>query len=100
MVSDVPYGAFLSGGVDSSSIVALMSKHAAQPINTFSVGVHEERYSELPYARMVAGKFGTRHVEVVVSADDLMQHLPTLIEHGDAPVADPSNIPLYLISRD
>jgi asparagine synthase (glutamine-hydrolysing) len=100
MVSDVPYGAFLSGGVDSSSIVALMSKHAAQPINTFSVGFHEERYSELPYARMVAGKFGTRHVEVVVSADDLMQHLPTLIEHGDAPVADPSNIPLYLISRD
>ena len=99
MVSDVPFGAFLSGGVDSSSIVALMTKHSSQPINTFSVGFHEERYSELRYARLVAGKFGTRHVEVVVSADDLMQHLPTLIEHGDAPVADPSNIPLYLISR-
>jgi len=99
MISDVPFGAFLSGGVDSSSIVALMSRHASQRINTFSVGFHEERYSELRYARLVAGRFGTRHVEVVVSADDLIQHLPTLIEHGDAPVADPSNIPLYLISR-
>ncbi len=99
MISDVPFGAFLSGGVDSSSIVALMSRHSSQPVNTFSVGFHEERYSELRYARLVAGKFGTRHVEVIVSADDLMQHLPTLIEHGDAPVADPSNIPLYLISR-
>jgi asparagine synthase (glutamine-hydrolysing) len=100
MVSDVPFGAFLSGGIDSSTIVALMTRHSSQPINTFSVGFHEERYSELRYARLVARRFGTRHVEVVVSADDLMQHLPTLIEHGDAPVADPSNIPLYLISRD
>ncbi len=99
MISDVPFGAFLSGGVDSSTVVALMSRHSSQPINTFSVGFHEERYSELRYARLVARQFGTRHVEVVVSAADLMQHLPTLIEHGDAPVADPSNIPLYLISR-
>jgi asparagine synthase (glutamine-hydrolysing) len=99
MISDVPFGAFLSGGIDSSAIVALMTRHASQPINTFSVGFHEERYSELRYARLVAGKFGTRHVEMVVSADDLMQHLPKLIGHGDAPVADPSNIPLYLISR-
>ncbi len=100
MVSDVPFGAFLSGGIDSSAIVALMTRHSSQPINTFSVGFHEERYSELRYARLVAGKFATRHVEVVVSADDLMHHLPTLIAHGDAPVADPSNIPLYLISRE
>ncbi len=99
MISDVPFGAFLSGGVDSSSVVALMTRHSSQPINTFSVGFHEEQYSELRYARLVARRFGTRHVEVVVSAADLMQHLPTLIEHGDAPVADPSNIPLYLISR-
>ena len=99
MISDVPFGAFLSGGVDSSSVVALMARHSSQPINTFSVGFHEERYSELRYARLVARQFATRHVEVVVSADDLMQHLPTLIEYGDAPVTDPSNIPLYLISR-
>ncbi|MGH9681501.1 MAG: asparagine synthase (glutamine-hydrolyzing), partial [Candidatus Acidiferrales bacterium] len=99
MVSDVPFGAFLSGGLDSSAIVALMSRHSAQPINTFSVGFREARYSELPYAATIARQFDTNHTELTIAADDLMQHLPTLIEHGDAPVADPSNIPLYLISR-
>ncbi|MEA2779462.1 MAG: hypothetical protein QOK29_1006 [Rhodospirillaceae bacterium] len=100
MVSDVPYGAFLSGGLDSSAIVALMSRHSAQPVNTFSVGFREARYSELPYARVIANQFGTRHTELLVSADDLMQHLPTLIDHGDAPVAEASNIPIYLISKE
>jgi asparagine synthase (glutamine-hydrolysing) len=100
MVSDVPYGAFLSGGIDSSTIVALMSRHSSLPINTFSVGFREARYSELPYAKMVARQFSTRHTELVVSAEDLMQHLPTLIEHSDAPVAEASNIPIYLISRE
>jgi asparagine synthase (glutamine-hydrolysing) len=100
MVSDVPYGAFLSGGIDSSTIVALMSRHSALPVNTFSVGFREARYSELPYARLVARRFSTRHTELVVSAEDLMQHLPTLIDHSDAPVAEASNIPIYLISRE
>jgi asparagine synthase (glutamine-hydrolysing) len=100
MVSDVPFGAFLSGGIDSSAIVALMSRHSAQPINTFAVGFREARYSELPYAAMVAGRFGTRHTELKVSADDLMQYLPHLIDHQDAPVAEASNIPIYLISRE
>jgi len=100
MVSDVPYGAFLSGGLDSSAIVALMSRHSSQPVNTFSVGFREARYSELAYARMIAQQFQTRHTELVVSADDLMQHLPTLIYHGDAPVAEASNIPIYLISKE
>jgi asparagine synthase (glutamine-hydrolysing) len=100
MVSDVPYGAFLSGGLDSSAIVALMTRHSSQPVNTFSVGFREARYSELPYARMIAQQFRTRHTELVVSADDLMQHLPTLIHHGDAPVAEASNIPIYLISKE
>jgi asparagine synthase (glutamine-hydrolysing) len=100
MVSDVPYGAFLSGGIDSSAIVALMSRHSAKPINTFSVGFREARYSELPYARLVAQQFATRHCELLVSAEDLMQHLPKLIEHSDAPVAEASNIPIYLISRE
>jgi len=62
MVSDVPYGAFLSGGLDSSAIVALMTRHSARPVNTFSVGFREAKYSELPYARMIAQKFSTRHV--------------------------------------
>jgi asparagine synthase (glutamine-hydrolysing) len=99
MVSDVPYGAFLSGGLDSSAIVALMSRHSEQPINTFSVGFGEARYSELPYAAAVAKQFRTRHTELVVAADDLMRHLPMLIDHQDAPVAEASNIPIYLISQ-
>jgi asparagine synthase (glutamine-hydrolysing) len=100
MVSDVPFGAFLSGGLDSSAIVALMSRHSDQPINTFAVGFREARYSELPYAAMVARQFGTNHTELTVAADDLMQYLPTLIDHQDAPVAEASNIPIYLISRE
>lgn len=100
MVSDVPFGAFLSGGLDSSAIVALMSRHSSQPINTFSVGFREARYSELPYAAMIAQQFKTNHTELTIAADDLMQHLPTLIDHQDAPVAEASNIPIYLISRE
>jgi asparagine synthase (glutamine-hydrolysing) len=100
MVSDVPFGAFLSGGLDSSAIVALMSKHSSQPINTFAVGFREARYSELPYAAMIARQFGTNHTELTVAADELMQYLPLLIEHQDAPVAEASNIPIYLIARE
>jgi asparagine synthase (glutamine-hydrolysing) len=100
MVSDVPFGAFLSGGLDSSAIVALMSRHAARPINTFSVGFREARYSELPYAALVARQFHTRHTELTIAAGDLMQYLPLLIDHQDAPVAEASNIPIYLISRE
>jgi asparagine synthase (glutamine-hydrolysing) len=100
MVSDVPFGAFLSGGLDSSAIVALISRHSNQPINTFSVGFREARYSELPYAAMIARQFRTTHTELVIAADDLMAHLPTLIDHQDAPVAEASNIPIYLISRE
>jgi asparagine synthase (glutamine-hydrolysing) len=100
MVSDVPYGAFLSGGIDSSTIVALMSRHFTKPINTFSVGFREARNSELSYAGLVARQFATRHSELLVSADDLMQYLPKLIEHSDAPLAEASNIPIYLLSRE
>lgn len=100
MVSDVPYGAFLSGGLDSSAIVALMSRHSEHPINTFSVGFREAKYSELRYARLVAQHFNTNHTELVISADDLMQFLPLLIYHSDAPVSEASNIPIYLMSRE
>ncbi|HEX4113393.1 MAG TPA: asparagine synthase (glutamine-hydrolyzing) [Stellaceae bacterium] len=100
MVSDVPFGAFLSGGLDSSAIVALMSRHSAQSINTFSVGFREARYSELPYAAMIARQFRTNHTELTIAADDLMQYLPLLIDHQDAPVAEASNIPIYLIARE
>jgi len=100
MVSDVPYGAFLSGGIDSSAIVASMSRHSGQPVKTFSIGFKEARYSELPYARLVARRFGTQHTEIVVSADDLMEHLPKLVWHSDGPVSEVSNIPIYLMSRE
>lgn len=100
MVSDVPFGAFLSGGIDSSAIVALMSRHSDLPINTFSVGFKEETYSELGHAKLIAGAFKTNHTELVVSADELMGFLPDLIERRDAPVAEPSDIPIYLLSRE
>jgi asparagine synthase (glutamine-hydrolysing) len=98
MVSDVPFGAFLSGGLDSSTVVALMSRHNAS-VKTFSVGFGEDRYSELPYAGEVAKAFGTDHQEIVVSERDMIAELPRLVAYRDAPVAEPSDIPIYLMSK-
>ncbi len=100
MISDVPFGAFLSGGIDSSTVVGLMCRHSSQPIKTFSVGFRETRYSELDYARTVAGHFSTDHHELVVSSDDLISRLPQLIRFRDAPVSEPSDIPIYLLARE
>ncbi len=100
MVADAPFGAFLSGGLDSSAIVALMSRHSAQPINTFSVGFREAQYSELPYAAMIAQRFRTNHTALTITADDLMQHVATLIDREDAPVAEAASLPIYLIARE
>jgi asparagine synthase (glutamine-hydrolysing) len=97
MVSDVPFGAFLSGGLDSSTIVGLMSKHSSS-VKTFSVGFSEERYSELPYAAQIAKHFGTMHHEIVVSHADLIQRLPKLVAARDAPVSEPSDIPIYMLA--
>jgi asparagine synthase (glutamine-hydrolysing) len=97
MVSDVPFGAFLSGGLDSSTIVGLMSKHSAK-VKTFSVGFSEEKYSELPYAGEIAKHFGTTHQEIVVSHSDLIHRLPKLVAFRDAPVAEPSDIPIYMLA--
>ncbi len=98
MVSDVPFGAFLSGGIDSSAVVALMSKHSSTPIRTFSVGFDESNYSELAYAADIARHFKTEHTELTISADNLMRELPKLIRFRDAPVAEPSDIPIYLLA--
>lgn len=98
MVADVPFGAFLSGGLDSSAIVALMARHAATPVRTFSVGFAEARYSELPHARQVADHVGAEHHELILSADDLMQHLPKLVRFRDAPIAETADIPIYLLA--
>ncbi|HRO60882.1 MAG TPA: asparagine synthase (glutamine-hydrolyzing) [Burkholderiaceae bacterium] len=100
MISDVPFGAFLSGGIDSSAVVALMTRHSSQPVRTFSVGFSDARYSELDYARTIATHFGTDHHELVVSQNDLIEHLPALVRFRDAPVAEPSDIPVYLLSRE
>jgi asparagine synthase (glutamine-hydrolysing) len=98
MISDVPFGAFLSGGIDSSAVVGLMSRHSNLPVKTFSVGFTESAYSELAYARTIATQFKTEHHELTVSQSHLMEHLPALVRFRDAPVAEPSDIPIYLLS--
>ncbi|HEX5801627.1 MAG TPA: asparagine synthase (glutamine-hydrolyzing) [Azospira sp.] len=94
MVSDVPFGAFLSGGLDSSMIVALMSRHCAQ-VQTFSVGFRADGNSELPFAAVVARQFGTRHQEIEVGDRDLIDDLPKLIGFRDAPVSEPSDVAIH-----
>jgi asparagine synthase (glutamine-hydrolysing) len=102
MVSDVPIGAFLSGGVDSSAVVAFMAKHSEQPIRTYAIGFEggeaEHLYNELPYARQVAGLIGTEHHEIVVKPD-VVGLLPRLLWHMDEPVADSAFITTYLVSE-
>ena len=100
MISDVPFGAFLSGGIDSSAVVAMMSRHSVHPVKTFSVGFSESGYSELAYARAIATQFHTDHHELTVSQEHLMEHLPALVRYRDAPVAEPSDIPIYLLARE
>ena len=100
MAADVPFGAFLSGGIDSSAIVALMSKHSNQQVKTFSIGFNETEYSELQYAAVIANKYDTDHHELVVSQDDLIALLPEVIRFRDAPVCEPSDIPIYLLSKE
>jgi asparagine synthase (glutamine-hydrolysing) len=99
MVSDVPFGAFLSGGLDSSTIVALMTRHNSK-VKTFSVGFSDDGYSELGYAGEVARHFGTDHHELVVASKDLMAHLPNLVAFRDAPVSEPSDIPIYMLAKE
>ena len=98
MVSDVPVGAFLSGGVDSSAVVSIMARASRRPIKTFSVGFREDRYNELPHARQVAAAYGTEHHELLVEPNDL-KILEELLSSFDEPFADSSAIPTYLVSR-
>src|SRR5437879_6398300 len=98
LIADVPVGAFLSGGLDSSLVVALAAGQTRGPLQTFSMGFQEESFSELPYARRVARQFGTAHVEAIVTAD-AVELLDELTKFYDEPFADPSAIPTYLVSR-
>ena len=99
LIADVPLGVFLSGGTDSSAVVALMAELGARPLRTFSVGFDEPEFSELPFARAVARRYGTEHQEVVVTPERLSDELPRLIEFRGEPVAEPTDVALYLISR-
>ena len=98
MISDVPLGAFLSGGVDSSAVVALMSRHATGRIKTFSIGFPDKKYNELSYAKQVADHFRTEHTEFIVKPTT-MDILPELVEHFEEPYADSSAIPTYYLSK-
>jgi asparagine synthase (glutamine-hydrolysing) len=98
LVSDVPLGAFLSGGIDSSAVVAIMSRLTVHPVKTFSIGFENESFNELKYAKRIAKLFNTDHREYIVSADAL-EVLPKLIWHFNEPFADSSAIPAYYISK-
>src|SRR5262247_921024 len=98
MVSDVPIGAFLSGGVDSSTVVAFMAEASSTPIRTFSIGFDEADFDELRFARQVATRYGTDHYEMVVKPNAL-EVLPKLAWHFDEPFADSSAIPTYYVSK-
>lgn len=100
MMSDVPFGVFLSGGVDSSANVALMSELMSQPVRTYTVGFEDnQELNELESARAVAKRFGTDHHEVIIGQEDMQKFLPDLIFHQDEPLADPVCVPLYYVSR-
>jgi asparagine synthase (glutamine-hydrolysing) len=99
LMSDVPLGVFLSGGIDSSVIAALMSDIRQGPIETFSVGYSEQAYSELPYARLMADHLGSSHHEVRISRKDFFDALPKLIWHEDEPLVWPSSVALYFVAR-
>lgn len=99
LMSDVPLGVFLSGGLDSSAIASVMASLKKEPIQTFSVGYAENQYSELPYGRAVARHIGAEYNEVILGPEDFFASLPRLIWHEDEPLVWPSSVALFFVSR-
>jgi len=99
LIADVPLGVFLSGGTDSSAVVAFMAALGARPLRTFSVGFEEPEYSELPFARRIAQHFSTEHHELVVHPQDMAEELARLVAFRDEPVAEPTDVALYRMAR-
>ena len=99
MISDVPLGVFLSGGVDSSVVASLMSKHSKTPIKTFSIGFDNPQYDESPQARLLSKHIGSDHTELILSSTDLLDSVGEVLDNFDEPFADSSSIPTYFVSK-